>query len=325
VVEYDCSEGLRPGLVRATTISHPDALAVSDDTSELTYLEVFAVLRLRPMRDRDKDVEILALDHQIAVLKRQLGGQRVRFTAGDRAFLAALLHRLPPQGPRQVRLQVRPDRSCAGTAIWSPAVTTPDHGPSTEADRVPYAPSGPLSYAWPGRIRTGAIAACTASCWFWGVKVAASRVWEILQEAGIPPAPERASSTWADFLRSQADTLLACDFFDTVTLYGARLYVLAVTGHANRRIRVLGATAHPTATWVTQAAKSLIWNQRHLLHALGEFEAFYNEHRPHQGIANTRPLHPLPAPTADSERIARLDIRRRDRLGGILHEYQHAT
>ena len=84
-----------------------------------------------------------------------------------------------------------------------------------------------------------------------GVKVAASTVWEILRDAGIDPAPERAHSTWADFLRSQADALLACDFLETVTLTGARMYVLAVIEHRTRRIRVLGATAHPTASWVT--------------------------------------------------------------------------
>ena len=55
-----------------------------------------------------------------------------------------------------------------------------------------------------------------------GVKVAASTVWEILHEAGIDPPPERGSATWADFLRSQAEALLACDFFETVTLSGAR-------------------------------------------------------------------------------------------------------
>ena len=80
------------------------------------------------------------------------------------------------------------------------------------------------------------------------IKVAASTVWEILQEAGNP-APERASSTWADFLCSRADALLACDFLETVTLSGARLYVFAVIEHASRRIRILGATAHPTASW----------------------------------------------------------------------------
>ena len=90
------------------------------------------------------------------------------------------------------------------------------------------------------------------------MKVAASTVWEILREAGIDPAPERASSTWADFLRSQADALLACDFLETVTLTGARMYVLAVIEHASRRIRILGATAHPTASWVAQVARNLV-------------------------------------------------------------------
>jgi putative transposase len=61
-----------------------------------------------------------------------------------------------------------------------------------------------------------------------GVKVAASTVWEMLKEAGIDPAPERAASTWADFLRSQADALLACDFLETVTSTGTRMYVLVL-------------------------------------------------------------------------------------------------
>jgi putative transposase len=71
--------------------------------------------------------------------------------------------------------------------------------------------------------------------------------------------------------------------------------------------------------------RTLIWNQRHLLHALREFKRFYNGHRPHQGLANARPLHPLPAPIADPDQLARLRVRRHDRLGGILHEYAHAA
>jgi putative transposase len=205
-------------------------------------------------------------------------------------------------------------------------------------------------------------------------------------------ADERSASTWTDFLRSQAGALLACDFLETVTLTGARMYVLAVIDHASRRIRILGATAHPTAAWVIQAARNLvmdledtgcrawflirdrdgkfpalfdamladagitvvlsgvrmprmnsimerwvqtcrhelldrtlIWNQRHLLHTLREFELFYNGHRPHQGIGNARPLCLLPTPIADPDEMAHLNVRRRDRLGGILHEYEHAT
>jgi putative transposase len=71
--------------------------------------------------------------------------------------------------------------------------------------------------------------------------------------------------------------------------------------------------------------RTFIWNQPHLLHALREFEQFYNSHQPHQGITNARPLRPLPPQIADPDKIARLDIRIRDRLGGILHEYEHAA
>ncbi|GAA3465420.1 integrase core domain-containing protein [Saccharothrix longispora] len=91
-----------------------------------------------------------------------------------------------------------------------------------------------------------------------GIKVAASTVWQILKDAGIDPAPNRTSTTWPDFLRSQADALLACDFFETRTVNGTRLYVLAVIEHTSRRIRILGSTAHLTASWVTQAARNLV-------------------------------------------------------------------
>jgi hypothetical protein len=70
--------------------------------------------------------------------------------------------------------------------------------------------------------------------------------------------------------------------------------------------------------------RTLTWNQRHLLHALREFEHFY-KHRPHRTLRAGAPLRPLPEPITDPERIAHLDVRRRDRLGGTLHEYRHAA
>jgi putative transposase len=71
--------------------------------------------------------------------------------------------------------------------------------------------------------------------------------------------------------------------------------------------------------------RTLIWKRSHLMHVLREFEQFYNGHRPHQGIVNARPLQPLPVPQAAADQIASLRIRRRDRLGGVLHECQHAA
>ncbi|WP_329279714.1 IS481 family transposase [Streptomyces sp. NBC_01451] len=91
-----------------------------------------------------------------------------------------------------------------------------------------------------------------------GVKVAASTVWEILMDAGIPPTAELTSSTWEDSLRSQADALPAGDFFETITLSRTRLYVFTVIGDAGRRTRILGATTHPTASWAAQSARNLV-------------------------------------------------------------------
>ena len=85
----------------------------------------------------------------------------------------------------------------------------------------------------------------------------ACTAWEILKEHDIEPAPGRAQTTWGTFLRSPAEALLACDFFETRTLSGARLYVFAVIEHASRRIRILGATAYPTAAWAAQLARNL--------------------------------------------------------------------
>ena len=317
----------------------------------LAYLGVtnaFAMLRLLPMSDRDKDAEILALRHQITVLERQLGNgegavrpERSGVPGGAAAPAAA------GRAARGAAAGTPGHGAALAPRSASPAATRPRPGPSARAGRGPCAPSASWCCAWRGRTPAGATAASTANCSSSGVKVAASTVWEILKEAGIDPAPERASSTWADFLRSQADALLACDFLETVTLTGARMYVFAVIEHASRRIRILGATAHPTAVlggagreeprhgprgrrlpgrflirdrdgkfpelfdavladagievvlsgvrmprmnsimerWVQTCRRelldrTLIWNQRHLLHALREFEQFYNEHRP---------------------------------------------
>jgi hypothetical protein len=78
----------------------------------LAYLGItnaFALLWLLPGGDRDKDIEILSLRHQLAVLQRQLDGQQVRFEPVDRAWLAALLHPLPRPTLRGLRLLVQPD------------------------------------------------------------------------------------------------------------------------------------------------------------------------------------------------------------------------
>ena len=91
-----------------------------------------------------------------------------------------------------------------------------------------------------------------------GVKIAASTVWEILKTNGIDPALRRAGPTWSQFLRSQAEAILACDLFIVDLLDGTQSYVLAVIEHASRRIRILGVTPHPTGEQTVQQARNLI-------------------------------------------------------------------
>jgi transposase InsO family protein len=71
--------------------------------------------------------------------------------------------------------------------------------------------------------------------------------------------------------------------------------------------------------------RCLLCNERHLRHALHEYEEFYNEHRAHQALAQAAPLRPAPNPITDPGTIVDLNVRRRDRLGGVLHEYSHAA
>ena len=88
--------------------------------------------------------------------------------------------------------------------------------------------------------------------------VAPSTVWRILKSAGIDPAPRRNGPGWAEFLRSQAQGILALDFFTADLLNGTKVYVLAVIEHGTRRIRVLGATESPVQSWVVQQARNLL-------------------------------------------------------------------
>jgi transposase len=227
----------------------------------LAYLGIanaFALLRLLPGSDRDKDVGILALRHQLAVLHRQLGGQRVRFQPADRAWLAALLSTLPRPSLDRLRLLVRPDT----VLRWHRDLHAHRHARA----------SRPRRRGRPRTVRSirALVLRLVAENPSWGyrrvhgelltlgIELAASTVWEILRTAGIDPAPDRAATIWAQFLRSQAEALLGADFIETITLTGTRMYILAVVEHASRRIRVLGATTHPSAAWVTQTARNLV-------------------------------------------------------------------
>jgi putative transposase len=340
----------------------------------------WAVLRARS--DTTKDIEILVLRHQLAVLQRRTPRPRMSWT--DRALIAALA-RLLPAGRRLGFLvtpatilrwhrqliarrwttqPVRPGRPAIAAGLRSLVLRLATENPT-----------------WGYRRLHGELASL-------GLRIGASTVWAILHRAGIDPAPRRAGPSWTEFLRAQAHAILACDLFhlDTITL--RRLYAFFVIEHTTRRVHILGVTAHPTGAWLTQQTHNLLMdlddagsrfrfllrdrdakftaafdavltatdiriiktpvrapranaiaerfvgsirrelldriliiNQRHAATVLDQYQRHYNNHRPHRTLGQAAPLRPLPQRTAS----ATTGIRRHDRLGGLLHEYQQVA
>jgi transposase len=214
----------------------------------LLITRVTAWLRLSRREDAWKIAEILILRHQLLVLQRQ-SAARPKLAWADRALLAALLGVIPKGRRHGLRLLVTPDtilrwRRDIVRHRWAARSTRGRTGrPATRrtirALALRLARQNP---AWGYRRIHGELAGL-------GVKVAASTAWEILRNAGIDPAPRRSGPAWSQFLRSQAEAILACDFFTVDLPGGTQAYALAVIEHATRRIRILGVTLHPTGEW----------------------------------------------------------------------------
>jgi putative transposase len=352
----------------------------------LTVSSFMSLFRLSRREEWWKDAEILMLRHQLAVALRERPRAPARLTWPDRAWLVLLAGMLPVDRLAEMRLIVTP-----GTILrwqrdivrrrWARRSRRGRSGRPATHRRVR---SVVLRLArenesWGYRRIHGELAGL-------GITVAPSTVWRILKDAGIGPAPRRDGPGWAEFLRSQAQGILALDFFTADLLNGTKVYVLAVIEHGTRRIRVLGATENPAQSWVVQQARNLlmdlddagmsvkfvlhdrdtsftaafdavfqaagarvvrsavqsprmnsimerwigscrrelldrtlVWNQRHLMTVLREYEDFYNTHRPHRTLNQAAPLRPLPDGVTGLDHFR---VRRRDRAGGVIHEYR---
>jgi putative transposase len=91
-----------------------------------------------------------------------------------------------------------------------------------------------------------------------GISISATSVRTILVRRGLPPAPQRDELSWRDFLRQQAATTLACDFFTVETAWLRRIYVLFFLSLERRRVEFVGCTANPTGAWTAQQARNLL-------------------------------------------------------------------
>ncbi|PZS38252.1 MAG: integrase, partial [Pseudonocardiales bacterium] len=223
----------------------------------LLITRVAGWLRLSRREEAWKTAEILILRHQLAILQRHQP-RRPKLNWADRALIAVLLSVIPKARRQGLRLLVTPDtilrwhrniiRRRWAARSRSGRIGRPATRRNIRALVLRLAREYP---GWGYRRIHGELAGL-------GVKVAASTVWEILKANGINPARRQTWPTWSQFLRSQADAILASDFFTVDLLDGTQAYVLAVIEHATRRIRVLGVTPHPTGEWTTQQARNLI-------------------------------------------------------------------
>ena len=214
-------------------------------------------LRLSRREETWKTAEILILRHQLAVLQRRQP-RRPNLAWADRALLATLLSVIPKARRQGLRLLITPDTILRWhrdivRRRWAARSARGRTGrPATRRNiRALVRRLARENPDWGYRRIHGELAGL-------GVKVAASTVWEILKASGIDPGRRQTGPTWSQFLRSQAEAILACDFFTVDLLDGTQAYVLAVIEHATRRIRILGITLHPTGEWTTQQARNLI-------------------------------------------------------------------
>jgi putative transposase len=218
----------------------------------LVLRRIFQLIVLLGRGERAKEIEILALRHQVAVLRRQVN--RPDLNDGDRVLLAALSRLLP--------------RSSWSVFFVTPATLLRWHRnliarkwtyprkrsgrPSTRADVhaavLRLARENPT---WGYQRISGELAGA-------GIGVPPGTVRDILKRAGLDPAPRRDGPTWGQFLKAQAAGVWACDLFHVDTVFLRRVYILFFIEHASRTVHVMGATAHPTEPWVAQQARNLL-------------------------------------------------------------------
>jgi putative transposase len=224
----------------------------------LLIIQLAASLRLSRRDERWKTAEILILRHQLAVLQRRQS-HRPNLSWADRALPAALLGVIPKARRQGLRLLVTPDtivrwhrdivRRRWATRSMRGRIGRPATRRSIRMLVRRLARENP---DWGYRRIDGELAGL-------GVKVAASTVWEILKASGLDPAPRRTGPAWPQFLHSQADAILACDFFTVHLLDGTQAYVLAVIEHATRRIRILGSPCIPPGSGPPSKPATYSW------------------------------------------------------------------
>jgi putative transposase len=267
---------------------------------------VLGVLGCGPTPDAN-EVEIAVLRHQLAVLRRQVA--RPRYTPADRMLLAVLAKVLPRE--RWAVFLVTPSTLLRWhRELVARRWTYPHTGRG--ARRLDEQVVDLVLRLARDNPRWGYVR-IVGECRTLGVQVSASSVRRILRRHRIGPAPRRGGPTWTQFLRAQASSPLACDFFTVETIGLTRLYVLFVVEVDRRRVHLAGITALPTGAWVTQQARNLLMELDERVHRFRylicdrdtKFTAVFDEVFASAGVEVVRTPPRAPQANAFAERWVR--------------------
>ncbi len=211
-----------------------------------------SVATLATSSDSERDIEILALRHQVAVLRRHV--KRPELVPADRLVFAALGLRLPPG-----RLMFSPATLLRWhrelmRRHWSAFRVRPRRGrpPISEELRQLILQLGHENPRWGDRRIQGELLKL-------GYQVSATTIRGVLRRHRVPPAPRRQGPTWSQFLKAHAGAIVACDFLTVDTVLLRTLYVLVFIEIHSRRILYANCSFHPNSAWVTQQARNLTW------------------------------------------------------------------
>jgi putative transposase len=198
-----------------------------------------------------KDLELLVLRHELEVLRRQVARPKLR--PADRGLLAAAACHLPrpSRGARLVtpRTLLRWHRALVRRK-WRQPPGQRGRPPVPAEVRAVVLRLARENPRWGHRRISGELGRL-------GFRVSPSTVRRLLARAGLGPAPRRSGPGWREFLRAQAASIVACDFFTVESVLLRRYYVLFFIAHASRRVWLAGCSSNPTGAWVTQRVRNL--------------------------------------------------------------------